>query len=434
MQASQITGRFLTLAVLAYMLIFVGLFTLSGGLLVLALPLIVYLTAALLSPAPEILLNLTRIVSAETIPEDTEVTVSLHIVNVGPTLDEVIIEDVLPEGMYLVNGQTRLLTSLPRDGEINLTYSVRASRGHYELNDVFASASDHLGVQRTSLRYPSREKITFLPRIMQLRRVTIRPRRTHGHFGPIPSRQTGSGIDFYGLREYQLGDPRRWINWRTSARHDQRLFVNQFEQERIADVGIILDARQQSNIILETGESLFEYSIKATGALSEALLNDGNRVGLLIYGFGLERTFPGYGRLQQERIMYALGQARIGHNFALESLGYLPTRFFPAGSQIVMVSPLLSGDLATFTRLRAAGYDVLVISPNPVELEAQAKKLKGELPWQIARIERALLLRRLQRMGVRVVDWPVHNAFEPLVRSALNRVSVGRQIAIRGWL
>lgn len=434
MQASRVTGRFLTLAVLAYMLIFTGLITRTGSLLALALPMVVYLGAALLSPAPKIQLHVSRSVSVDTILEGSDVTVSIHIVNLGSALDEIAVEEHLPEGMTLVEGKTRILTSLPGNGELNLVYKVRAPRGLYELKDIQVDAWDHLGVQRASARYASHERITFLPRLTRLRRVAIRPQRTHGHFGPIPSRQTGSGIDFYGLREYQLGDPRRWINWRASARHDQTLFVNQFEQERIADVGIILDARQQSNIVMKNGEALFEYSVKATGALSEALLNDGNRVGLLIYGFGLERTFPGYGKVQQERIIYALGQARVGHNFALESLGYLPTRFFPAGSQIVMVSPLMSGDLPAFTRLRATGYEVLVVSPDPVEMEARANQIHGDVAWQIARIERVLMLRQLQRMGVRVVDWPVHRPFEPIVRATLNRVSVGRRLGLRGSL
>jgi len=241
-------------------------------------------------------------------------------------------------------------------------------------------------------------------------------------------------VDFFGLREYQMGDPRRWINWRASARQDEHWFVNQFEQERIADVGIILDARQQSNILLPNGHSLFEYSVRATGALSEALLNDGNRVGLLIYGFGVERTFPGYGKVQQERILYALGQARTGHNFALENLGYLPTRFFPTGSQIVMVSPLVLEDIPPLMQLRATGYEVMVVSPDPVDFEARAYRTKGSLAWRIARIERTLLLRKLQRLGIRTLDWPVESPFEPLVRSSLSRASAGQRLGLKGSL
>src|SRR5512143_1240224 len=148
------------------------------------------------------------------------------------------------------------------------------------------------------------------------------------------------------------------------------------------------------------GKSIFEYSVQAAGSLSEALLGDGNRVALLIYGFGMERTFRGYGKVQQERILYALGQARTGHNFALESLGFLPTRFFPAGSQIVMVSPLMMNDVPALTQLRATGYELMIVSPDPVEFEAREIGVKGDLAWQLARVERVLLMRKLQRLGI----------------------------------
>ncbi len=174
-----------------------------------------------------------------------------------------------------------------------MTYKIRAPRGSYAFELVTVSASDHLGVKRSRSVLWAPGKLLFLPVIHRLRRVAIRPLRTHGHFGPIPSRQTGSGIDFYGLREYQMGDPRRWINWRASQRQEEKIFVNQFEQERIADVGIILDARQQSDILTKNGESLFEYAVRATGSLSEALLHDGNRVGLLNIWFWPGKNLSG---------------------------------------------------------------------------------------------------------------------------------------------
>jgi uncharacterized protein (DUF58 family) len=346
-----IAARFLLLATLAYLLIFIGLVTVNGGPLALAIPLVVYIGAALIYRPPQVRLSARRQVSGDTVGQSTPIEVVVTITNEGPGLDEVMVEDPLPPGIVLVEGKTRALTSLPAGAEMEMRYTIRAGRGRYYLQDLRVSASDHLGVLRERASVPARFRLLFLPEIPQLRRVLIRPPRTHGHFGPIPSRKPGAGVDFYGLREYQLGDPRRWINWRASARHEEHLFVSQFEQERIADVGIILDARSQSNIMLRHGGSLFEYGVQAAGALSEALLNEGHKVGMLIYGFGMERVFPGYGRVQQERIVRALGQARTGHNFALESLGYLPTRFFPPGSQIVMVSPLTPGDVPSITPL-----------------------------------------------------------------------------------
>lgn len=427
-------GRFILLAGVAYMLIFIGLVMLNGTTIALAIPPVVYLVATLVHQAPHIQLNAERAVNADTLPQNTPIEVNVKIKNIGPDLDEVLIEDHLPQGLELIDGKTRILTSLPHDAEISMRYKVRGPRGSYTLNELHVSASDHLGVLREHAILPAAARFVYLPDITRLRKVAIRPQRTHGHFGPIPSRQAGSGVDFYGLREYQMGDPRRWINWRASTRHEQRIFVNQFEQERIADVGIIVDARMQSNITLPGGKSLFEYSVLAAGSLSEALLDDGNRVALLIYGYGIDRTFRGYGKVHQERILYALGRARTGHNFALESLGYLPTRFFPAGSQIVMISPLMMNDVPALSQLRACGYELMIVSPDPTDFEARALGVKGELPYELARVERVLLLRKLQRLGIRILDWSVDQPFEPLVRATLSRVSPGRQLGLKGSL
>jgi uncharacterized protein (DUF58 family) len=428
------SGRFILLAALTYALILLGVAILNGWTLALAVPFMVYLFATLVHRAPQIKLTAERSISTDVLPQGAPLEVMVRITNHGPDLDEVMIDDPLPRGLTLENGQVRVLTSFPHDAVVEMKYTVHGTRGSYMFNDIHVVASDHLGVLRDQALLPARSRVVYLPEVTRLRKVAIRPQRTHGHFGPIPSRQAGSGVDFYGLREYQMGDPRRWINWRASARQNQQIFVNQFEQERIADVGIILDARQQSNIVLPGGKSLFEYSIQATGSLSDALLNDGNRVALLIYGFGMERTFRGYGKIQQERILYALGQARTGHNFALESLGYLPTRFFPAGSQLVMVSPLLSADLPALSQLRSFGYDLMLVSPDPVDFEAREMGIHGSLAWELAHVERALLLRKLQRLGIRVLDWPVDRPFEPLVRTTLSRVSPGRHLGLKGSL
>ena len=414
-------GRFVLLGSLIYALLFLGLVTVNGGPLALALPLIIYLGAALLHHSSDVRLSATRTLSNDTTQQFEPVKISLLVTNDGPDLEEALIEDPLPNGLELVEGQNQALTSLPAGESIVLEYTVRGRRGTYPYTSVQVTTGDHLGLMRQRVEVPAKATLVYMPETGRLDRVAIRPPRTHGHSGPIPSRKSGPGVEFYGLREYQMGDPRRWINWRASARYQQELFVNQFEQERIADVGIILDARQQADIVLPNGEALFEYSVQAAASLAEAFLNDGNRVGLLVYGFGLHRTFPGYGKKQLDRILRALGQARTGHNFALESLRYLPTRFFPAGSQIVMVSPLLPPDVTSITRLRASGYEIMVVSPDPIEFEARHLGVKEDPSYELARIERSLLLHRVQRLGVRLLDWPVNQPFAPLVRARLSR-------------
>lgn len=57
--------------------------------------------------------------------------------------------------------------------------------------------------------------------------------------------------------------------------------------------------------------------------------------------------------------------------------------------------------------MRAHGYDVLIISPDPVAFEATTIGVVADLAVRIARVERQALLQRLLMAGVRIVDWNV---------------------------
>jgi len=141
------------------------------------------------------------------------------------------------------------------------------------------------------------------------------------------------------------------------------LYANEFQQERAADVGIILDGRTRTNEFAH-GHSLFEHSVQAAAALTDALLSQGNRVGLLVYAAFLRWAIPGYGKIQREKILFALAHARAGGSDVFADLEHLPTRLFPPESQIILVSPLHDDDVKPLVQLRARGYQVLVISPN----------------------------------------------------------------------
>ena len=415
--------RHLLLGGLIYGLVLLGLLTRDGDLLVLALPLAIYWGAALLYGPERPQLEITRTLSHDRVSENESVIVELHIANTGSRLEKVLIEDRVPRQLEVIDGEASALAALPPDGGLEIRYTVRARRGGFEFGEVRVTASDQLGLFRQQAVFQAPARLWVLPATFRLRQLTIRPLRTRATAGPVPARQGGSGIDFFGVREYQVGDPRRWINWRVSARHPRDLFSNEFEQERIADVGLILDARQRTNI--RSGQdSLFEHAIRATASLAERFLSDGNRVGLLIYGRSLNWTFPGYGKIQRERILRALARAQTGSSQVFDRLDYLPTRYFPAQSQLVLVSPLSRDDLPMLIRMRARGYQLLIIRPDPVamELELLGRRPGVALAARIVRVERELQRRKLQQAGIQVVDWPVDQPFDRVVHASLGRV------------
>jgi len=407
---------------LSLALVLAGLVTRNGYLVALALPFLLYLGAGTLRRPGELHLKVTRTLSSDCVQAGTPVEIKVVVQNEGNNLEELLLEDFIPRQAELVKGTTQILTPLRMGETAEFTYTLRTNRGSFAFNHVRATASEPLGLFPQTQLFPTSSRLIVMPVVTAALRPVIRPLRTHGFAGPIPAREGGVGTDFFGLREYQMGDPRRRINWRVSARQDQELFTNEFEQERIAQVGLILDAREQSN--LETGRgSLFEYSVQAAASLAESFISQGNRVGLLVYGYGIVRTFPGYGKVQLERILRSLAEATPGHSYVLENLDYLPTQFFPARSQIVMISPLLNSDLPVLMRLRALGYQLIVVSPDPISFEESSLpgQARVELATRIARIERTVLLHNLARVGIQVVDWLVSRSFQQVAELALRR-------------
>ncbi len=416
----------------AYIFLLLGMVMFSGELLAYAVPLLVCLFAAFLQSPEKPSLQVTRTLSEACVTQDVPVDVVLTLRNAGKHIEECFVEDVAPDGLVLLKGDVRVATRLAPGEALTLTYTVSGKRGSYAFRHTHVMTSEHLGLFRRRALLDAPERLLVMPAQLRLRRVSIRPLQTRGYAGPVPARRGGPGVDFFDVREYQPGDPQRWINWRISARHtrsevDTRLFTTEFEQERVADVGLILDARRRNDCHV-ADRSLFDYSVSAAAALAGAFLSDGNRVGLLIYGRGLEWAFPGYGKVQRERILRALAQARTGDSLVFESLEYLPTRFFPAKSQVVLISPLCDDDPPMLARLRSRGYQVLVVSPDPVRFEAegiQAGATSSQelaLALRLARLERQLLLRKLRNAGIPTVDWDVAAPFDQTVHATLGRL------------
>jgi uncharacterized protein (DUF58 family) len=413
------------ISLLIYGLFVAGLATRNGTLLTLALPLIGYLAFGLYFAPNVPKLQVTRSFSADRVPAGVPVEVSLTILNQGPLIESLIVEDRLPLGVRVEEGEARILARLAEGESVTLRYSVVSGRGSYHFDELDVQVSEAFGLMTKHAQLSAPGQIVVLPVVQSLRDVAIRPRRTRGFSGTIPARQGGPGVAFYGIREYQPGDPTRWINARASARSQEQLYVNEFEQERATDVCVVLDVRRSNSV--EIGkDSLLEYAVQAAAAVSDALLTRGNRVALLQYGQSLNWTIPGYGKMQRERIFQALAEARLGDSIAFANLENLPIHLFPARSQLIFISSLIDDSDQLFRNLRARGFQVMLISPDPISFEYQlSPKLPTfELGRRIARLEREQRLTRLRRIGIQVVNWDVSMPLTQLAQVALSRPAV----------
>jgi uncharacterized protein (DUF58 family) len=409
------------LSVLIYGLLLAGLVSLRGELIALAIPFMVYLLHGFWFEPAELDLEIQRKISSDRITPDAEATVSLTVTNRGADIEELALEEKIFPPLTIRSGNTRHLIRLPKGVSHTFSYTVAGARGSYRFDGTQAVTTDLSGLTRREQFVKSNDRLFIFPEFRRLKRAAIRPRRTRVFAGTIPARVGGSGIEFFGVREYQFGDSPRTVNWKVSARHAEDLFSNEYQQERAADVGIVLDARVRTNLL--SNRSLFEYAVTAAAALSDVFLAQGNRVGLLVYGAYLGWTLPGYGKLQRERIMHALAHAEVGVSSVFAGLEHLSPRMFPPESQIVLVSPLVSEDLGVLVQLRGRGYQVMTVSPDPVrfELGLLPKSKETETAARVVRMERNLFLRRLGRAGVEVIEWDTSVPFDQSVGPYLSR-------------
>jgi hypothetical protein len=74
-----------------------------------------------------------------------------------------------------------------------------------------------------------------------------------------------------------------------------------------------------------------------------------------------------------------------------------------------VISPLRREDVHPLRYLRALGYRVLIVSPDPIPFEKPLlpQNHSTGLAEAIARLERNTVLAKLRRSGLQVVDWEV---------------------------
>mgnify|MGYP000931479350 CR=1 FL=1 len=406
---------FFTLLLIEFLII-TALISRNGSITLLAIPFLIFLGIGLMTVPREWKIEVQRELSVIRINENEPVTMRLTIKNDGKAIPRVHLLEPTFRGMNLIEGSDDLWFYMGENETIKIGYKFTALRGSYNWQSVKLVTSDPFGLFEKHIEFNTPGRVFVLPGQVELRHSSYHPLPNIRTAGPNLSRLPGSGIDFWGVREYHAGDSLRSIHWRMTARHPQKFFSKEFEREEIADIGLLLDARSVTNQSSDE-PALFEKSIQAAASLAKYFLSSGNRVSMLILNDQLVRVFPGYGKHQLVRILDELSICEMGDRVSFDTLKYLPVKLFPNRSLITVISPLLPDDFSILSRLKAEGYQLLVVSP-----ESQKRKSLAPVrnPYQsyarrIEKLERDVLLRQIQRIHVPVIAWDV-NQQEELAR------------------
>lgn len=401
----------------------------NGKLLSLAIPFLVYLIVGFIQAPGKIKLTATRTIDKVSVYPLEPVNTRIEVMNLGNGLVNLHLNDSIYSKMTILEGQVEQILSLSPGESTELNYKFEAARGVYSWEKIHACASDPFGLFDRGYDFPAPGEILVRPAPMKIRQMVSKPRFTLHSAGPISARLAGLGTDFWGIRQYRAGDSLRRLNWRLAARHPQKLFTNEYEREEIADFGLILDTRKLTHADT-LDEALFEYSVSAAISFSDNYIKNGHRVSLLVFGKSITTLFPGYGKKQINALRRNLSRATLGAYVPLNYLEYFPTRLFPARSVITIFSTVDPRDIDVYARLRAIGYDVLLITPDAVDFYSRILRMAelDNLAIRAARVARVIYLKRLLKLGVKVIDWQVDTPLETTIHKTMRQFIQRRNI------
>src|SRR5437764_1775385 len=263
------------------------------------------------------------------------------------------------------------------------------------------------------------DPLTVLPRAPRLR-ATPAQRAVLARLGEHPSRTSGSGIEFAGIRDVAPGDILRDLNWSATSRR-RRPLVNERASERAADLVVAIDGFTE----LGGGAdgSTVDIAVRGATALTQVALRQRDRVGLIVLGGVLQWLTPGSGERHFYRIAEAVLTARdVMFSEVRPDVTRLPRPVLPPGALVVVFSPLV--DKRAFEviedlrqrRVRTVVVDVLRTSP-PTRFQRRRPDPLAVRVWQLDRAADRLAL---AQVGVPVLAWPpgtdLQTALAPLRR------------------
>jgi len=184
----------------------------------------------------------------------------------------------------------------------------------------------------------------------------------------------GQGIDFADLREYQIGDDIRYIDWNVTARTGTP-HIRQYVEDREITAWFLLDlspSLQFGTTEVEKRTVLADF----VATMARLLTRHGNRVGAMLSINDVERVIPPRGgRLQVLRILHEMLSVPRGPAAGMTDLGLLlraAVKSIRRRSLIVVVSDFISspgweGPLSLLNR-RHEVVAVCVRDPRELEL------------------------------------------------------------------
>jgi uncharacterized protein (DUF58 family) len=304
-------------------------------------------------------------------------------------------------------------------------------RGKGRIDRMWLRWKGPLGLVWRQRHEAPRRKIPILPNIAAVRDEAIRLFSRDSAFGIKVQRETGEGAEFHALRDFQAGMDIRSVDWKQSARH-AALLAKEYRTERNHQVFFALDCgRMMSEPV--AGQPRLDRALNAALLLAFVSLKLGDRAGFFAFdskvraATGAVSGVRGFAALQHiaagidysvEEANFTLALSTLGAHLERRSLIVVFTDFPDSISAELMIENLgrlLKRHLVLFVAMRDEELESLVRAEPKEAADVTRAVTAGALLRQ-----RQLVLSRLRRLGVEVLEAPLDRIGPELVSAYLS--------------
>jgi len=260
--------------------------------------------------------------------------------------------------------------------------------------------------------------IRVWPDLSPIRSRPLQALLRDAELGIISRRRRGQGTQFEALTEYQPGMDRRRIDWKASARH-AALYARENEAERNNQIVFAFDCGQAMCEPID-GLPRLDRAVSAGLTAAYVALKGGDRT--MLFGFArrpvlaspfvsetrafarLQQAAAGLDYMQGQEANYTLALATLAARLKRRSLVVLFSDFSDTTAAEMMIE-----SLARLTKRHAVVFVTLedrelagFTEAEPDDVDTIARAVTADA---LAR-QRQLVLSRLRRMGVEVIEAP----------------------------
>jgi uncharacterized protein (DUF58 family) len=303
-------------------------------------------------------------------------------------------------------------------------------RGTSQISALWLRWTGPFGLARRIVRRTMTDRIAIVPDVRPARSATLQLFRRDMQTGETVQRDKGEGAEFDALAEFRPGMDRRAIDWKHSARH-AKLLAKEYRIERNNDIVFAIDSGRAMSDPVD-GLPRVDRAVSAALAAAVTALKLGDKVQL--YSFDARprlasgalsgpNNFTLFQRLaadidySTDETNFTLALTMLGARLVRRSLVMVFTDVADPASAERMISAagrLAQKHLVLFVLIR--DNDLAEMADAPPDKAADISR--AVVAADLLR-ERRIIIARLQRLGIQIVEAPYDRLGPDLVNAYL---------------